>query len=117
MAAIVGLEDHQVVHSVCNTSVAGFRSVLAAVNFNAPGQVVIAGHVAAVERAMISSETDAGAKMAVKLPVSVPSHCELMREVQQKNSMLKLQGTSDCYARHVTLIHNVDVAAHTCSQK
>jgi [acyl-carrier-protein] S-malonyltransferase len=110
MAAIVGLEDHQVV-SVC-TSVAG-TEVVAAVNFNAPGQVVIAGHVAAVERAMTAAK-QAGAKMVVKLPVSVPSHCELMESAAEKLN-IKLQETAIAMP-DITLIHNVDVAAHSAPE-
>ncbi|MBJ7539463.1 ACP S-malonyltransferase [Marinomonas transparens] len=72
MAAIIGLADDQVV-AACE-KVAG---IVSAVNFNSPGQVVIAGHVAAVEEAM-SNAKEAGAKRALPLPVSVPSHCELM---------------------------------------
>ncbi|RBP84622.1 [acyl-carrier-protein] S-malonyltransferase [Marinomonas rhizomae] len=72
MAAIIGLDDDKVV-AACE-AVSG---VVSAVNFNSPGQVVIAGHVAAVEAAMLNAK-EAGAKRALPLPVSVPSHCELM---------------------------------------
>lgn len=74
MAAIIGLEDDQVV-SVCGPL--DPEAVVQAVNFNSPGQVVIAGHLAAVEGAM-SRAKGAGAKRALPLPVSVPSHCHLM---------------------------------------
>ncbi len=76
MAAILGLED-KVVIQVCNES--ADDEIVSAANFNSPGQVVIAGHVNAVERA-ISAAKDAGAKRAMILPVSVPSHCLLMKE-------------------------------------
>ena len=72
MAAIIGLDDAKVI-AACD-AVSG---VVSAVNFNSPGQVVIAGHVAAVEEAMANAK-EAGAKRALPLPVSVPSHCELM---------------------------------------
>jgi len=75
MAAILGMEDDAVV-SFCETN-AG-TDVLEAVNFNSPGQVVIAGNVTAVNRA-IENAKEAGAKKAVLLPVSVPSHCALMK--------------------------------------
>lgn len=74
MAAILGLDD-QAVEAAC-VEVAG-REIVAAVNFNAPGQVVIAGHRGAVDRA-IEAARARGARRAMLLPVSVPSHCALM---------------------------------------
>ena len=74
MAAILGLED-DVVEQACNQAVEG--DVVQAVNFNSPGQVVIAGNARAVERA-VENAKQAGAKRAVMLPGSVPSHCQLM---------------------------------------
>ncbi len=75
MAAILGLENAQVV-SLCAEQAQG--DVLEAVNFNAPRQVVIAGDRAAVERGVAAAKV-VGARRAVLLPVSVPSHCSLMR--------------------------------------
>ncbi len=75
MAAILGLEDADVV-AACEQAAQG--DVVAAVNFNAPGQVVIAGSAAAVERA-IEACKGRGARKAMQLPVSVPSHCALMK--------------------------------------
>ena len=75
MAAILGLEDDQVI-AACEEASQG--DVVAAVNFNSPGQVVIAGNKAAVERA-IAACNDLGARKAMPLPVSVPSHCALMK--------------------------------------
>lgn len=75
MAAILGLDD-DVVRAVCAEGAQG--EVLEAVNFNSPGQVVIAGHKAAVERGMELAKAK-GAKRALALPVSVPSHCALMK--------------------------------------
>jgi len=110
MAAILGLEDHQVV-KVCS-DVAG-DEIVAAVNFNAPGQVVIAGNIAAVERAMQEAKA-AGAKRAVKLPVSVPSHCLLMQGAAEKlNAQLQ---EIPLEIPEMTLIHNVDVAAHSAPE-
>ena len=74
MAAILGLADEQVV-ATCDQ--AAQAEVVAAVNFNSPGQVVIAGHSGAVSRA-VEIAKQAGAKRALLLPVSVPSHCSLM---------------------------------------
>jgi [acyl-carrier-protein] S-malonyltransferase len=74
MAAILGLED-AVVQQACEQAAEG--EVVQAVNFNSPGQVVIAGNTRAVERA-VENAKQAGAKRAVVLPVSVPSHCQLM---------------------------------------
>jgi [acyl-carrier-protein] S-malonyltransferase len=110
MAAILGLEDHQVV-KVCAD--AAESEIVSAVNFNSPGQVVIAGHVAAVERAMLAAK-EAGAKRAVLLPVSVPSHCALMESAAQKLDE-QLQNT-DIGTPKMTLIHNVDVVSHSAPE-
>lgn len=106
MAAILGLSD-QDVDAVC-VEVAG-DEVVAAVNFNTPGQVVIAGHSAAVERAMVAAKNK-GAKRALPLPVSVPSHCALMKPAADKlcEFLLDVQITTP----KAKLIHNVDVAVH-----
>lgn len=75
MAAILGLEDDEVTEA-CGEAADG--DVVSAVNFNAPGQVVIAGSAAAVERAIEACKAR-GARKAMPLPVSVPSHCALMK--------------------------------------
>jgi [acyl-carrier-protein] S-malonyltransferase len=80
MAAILGLEDAQVIEA-CRAAAGG--EVVEAVNFNAPGQVVIAGQRTAVERA-IEAVKARGAKRAVILPVSVPSHSSLMRPAAER---------------------------------
>ena len=80
MAAILGLEDADVL-SACAEAAQG--DVVSAVNFNAPGQVVIAGSAAAVERAIEACKAR-GAKRAMPLPVSVPSHCALMRPAAEQ---------------------------------
>lgn len=80
MAAIIGLGDEQL-KGLCQ-DVAG-DEVLEAVNFNAPGQVVIAGHKAAVERGAEAAKAK-GAKLTKILPVSVPSHCALMRPAAER---------------------------------
>ncbi|MCP8466728.1 ACP S-malonyltransferase [Pseudomonas sp. ZM23] len=80
MAAILGLEDADVL-AACAEAALG--EVVSAVNFNAPGQVVIAGAAKAVERAIEGCKAR-GAKRAVALPVSVPSHCDLMRPAAER---------------------------------
>lgn len=75
MAAILGLEDDDVIAACAE---AAEDDVVSAVNFNAPGQVVIAGTAAAVDRAIALCK-DKGARKALPLPVSVPSHCALMQ--------------------------------------
>jgi len=76
MAAIIGLSD-DVIESIC-AEFAGDQ-VLSAANYNSPGQIVVAGHVEAVTRAMDAAKAQ-GAKLVKSLPVSVPSHCALLRE-------------------------------------
>jgi len=82
MAAILGLDDEAVI-KLCNETAEASSRVVSAVNFNAPGQVVIAGHADAVEQAIVLAKSN-GAKMAIKLPVSVPSHCSLMAGAADK---------------------------------
>ena len=104
MAAILGLDD-DAVREVCTQSAAG--QVLQAVNYNSPGQVVIAGHAEAVDRA-IDNAKGAGAKRALKLPVSVPSHCDLMKPAAEK---LDEYMHSLAFQEPVTpVIHNVSAA-------
>ena len=110
MAAILGLEDHQVVKLCVD---AAEDEIVSAANFNSLGQVVIAGHIAAVERAMLAAKA-AGAKRAVLLPVSVPSHCALMESAAKKLDE-KLQNTAIDTPK-MTLIHNVDVASHSAPE-
>lgn len=106
MAAIIGLDDQQVVEG-CAEAANG--QVVAAANYNAPGQVVIAGETAAVERAMETLKAK-GAKRALPLPVSVPSHCLLMQTAaEQLDQVLQ---TLDVKQPEVTLIHNADVQSH-----
>jgi [acyl-carrier-protein] S-malonyltransferase len=80
MAAIIGMDDDAIALA-CEVSAQG--QVVAPVNYNSPGQVVIAGSKAAVERAMVACK-EAGAKRALPLPVSVPSHCALMLPAADK---------------------------------
>lgn len=103
MAAILGLEDQQVIDA-CAQAAQG--EVVAAVNFNSPGQVVIAGQVDAVARAMDACKA-AGAKRALPLPVSVPSHCALMKPAAEKLAE-RLQRI-EVMAPRIPVINNVDV--------
>lgn len=105
MAAVLGLEDQQVV-ALCAAQAQG--QVLEAVNFNAPGQVVIAGAAAAVERALVAAKA-AGAKRALPLPVSVPSHCRLMVPASERLARRLLE--LDLRLPAVPVLHNVDVTA------
>ncbi|MDD2723910.1 MAG: ACP S-malonyltransferase [Methylovulum sp.] len=107
MAAILGLSDQDVV-DVC-ADVAN-DEVVAAVNFNTLGQVVIAGHAAAVERAMLAAKNK-GAKRVLPIPVSVPSHCELMKPAAEKLSGFLLDVS--IATPQVKLIHNVDAESHS----
>ncbi|HIQ07678.1 MAG TPA: [acyl-carrier-protein] S-malonyltransferase [Thiotrichaceae bacterium] len=105
MAAVLGLDD-TVVLEVCEKAANG--DVVQAVNFNSPGQVVIAGEKAAVERAMALA-TEAGAKRVILLPVSVPSHCDLMHPAAEKLAE-KLADVALGVAS-IPVIHNVSATA------
>jgi len=107
MAAILGLDD-DVVRDVCAEAASG--EVLEAVNYNSPGQVVIAGEFAAVERGMELAKSK-GAKRALALPVSVPSHCALMKPAAQ---MLADYLTNvNVITPSFQVLHNADVMAYT----
>lgn len=106
MAAILGLDD-DVIISLCAEAAQG--EVLQAVNFNSPGQVVIAGHHAAVERGMALAK-EKGAKRALSLPVSVPSHCLLMKPAAEK--LADYLKNVSLQTPVVPVIHNADVQAY-----
>ena len=106
MAAVLGLEDGQV-KTVCAEAAQG--EVVEAVNFNSPGQVVIAGHTAAVERAMNAAK-EAGAKRALLLPVSVPSHCSLMKPAAGK--LAEALQNVEIGRPKIRVVHNADVASY-----
>ncbi|RUO36549.1 ACP S-malonyltransferase [Aliidiomarina sanyensis] len=103
MAAVIGLEDSAVV-SAC--SEAAQTEIVAAVNFNSPGQVVIAGDKAAVERAGELCKA-AGAKRVLPLPVSVPSHCTLMAPAAEK--LANALDNIEVQVPQIPVIHNVNV--------
>lgn len=107
MAAILGLDD-DVVRKLCIT--AAEDDVLEAVNLNSPGQVVIAGNKSAVERGMMLAK-DLGAKRALPLPVSVPSHCALMKPAAlQLAEYLKAVSIK---TPNIAVLHNADVASYS----
>ena len=106
MAAILGL-DNAIVSEVCAEAAQG--DVVEAVNLNSPGQVVIAGHKHAVERAMGLAK-EKGAKRALALPVSVPSHSSLMRPAAEK--LLAYLQSVTLRAPAITVLHNTDVRSH-----
>jgi [acyl-carrier-protein] S-malonyltransferase len=107
MAAILGMDDDAVI-KVCADN-AG-NEVLSAVNFNSPGQVVIAGSKPAVERAAVAAK-DAGAKRAVVLPVSVPSHCALMAPAAAR--LAERLDDISISPPQIPVINNADVATPT----
>jgi [acyl-carrier-protein] S-malonyltransferase len=104
MAAILGLDDADVL-AACAEAAQG--DVVSAVNFNSPGQVVIAGAAAAVERAIEACKAR-GAKRAMPLPVSVPSHCELMRPAAER--FAESVSAIDWQAPHIPLVQNVSAS-------
>ena len=106
MAAILGMTDQEVVDT-CKE--AQENEVVEAVNFNSPGQVVIAGNVLAVERAIEIAKSN-GAKRAILLPVSVPSHCSLMQKASEE--LRAYLDTIPIYKPSINVIHNVDVMTH-----
>ena len=111
MAAILGLDD-DAVRAVC--SEAAQDDVLEAVNLNSPGQVVIAGNKAAVERGMEVAKAK-GAKRALALPVSVPSHCALMRPAALRLADYLASVTIN--APQIPVVHNADVVAYNDGDK
>lgn len=107
MAAILGLDDEQVI-ALCAAESSPTHCV-EAVNFNSPGQVVIAGHKSAVESLMAKAK-DAGAKRAVLLPVSAPFHSSLLKPAADR--LRERLADVPFKVPQFRLIHNVDVAEH-----
>ena len=107
IAAILGLEDADV-EAACEEAAQG--EVVEAVNFNAPGQVVIAGQATAVARA-IESATAKGARRALTLPMSVPAHCSLLQPAAEK---LRIRLDSTAVAAHSDIaVYGVDIRIHS----
>jgi len=111
MAAIIGLED-QVVIDVCAATAQD--DVLQAVNFNAPGQVVIAGSAAAIERATVSMK-EAGAKRALPLPVSIPAHSSLMTPASER--LAARIASIDVSMPEIPVLHNCNVEVAKSAQE
>ncbi len=111
MAAILGLDD-ETVYTVC--AEAAQNEVCEAVNFNSPGQVVIAGNKAAVERGMELAKVN-GAKRVLPLPVSVPSHCALMKPAAVRLAEYLKSVTIN--TPQIPVIHNADVVSYNDAEK
>jgi [acyl-carrier-protein] S-malonyltransferase len=109
MAAVIGLED-EVIAKACTE--AALEQVVSPVNFNSPGQVVIAGNTEAVERAGTLLK-EAGAKRVLPLPVSAPSHCALMRPAAEQ--LAKALEAVEIRQPDYAVINNVDVVVATQS--
>lgn len=103
MAAIIGLDDQAVI-DVCAATAEG--DVLQAVNFNAPGQVVVAGSAAAIERATKTMK-EAGAKRALPLPVSIPAHSSLMTPASKR--LAERIASIDVSMPDIPVLHNCNV--------
>lgn len=102
MTAVVGLEDSQI-EALCAQWQG--QGVLEPVNYNAPGQVVVAGNVAALDW-LEAQAKPAGARMCVRLSMSVPSHCSLMREAAEK--LYSYMDTVNLHAPVIPVLHNLD---------
>lgn len=106
MAAILGLDD-DTVRAVCADAARESAGVVEAVNFNAPAQVVIAGHKAAVEKACELAKAK-GAKRALPLPVSAPFHSSLLQPASDR--LREYLASVEIKVPHIPLVNNVDVA-------
>ncbi len=111
IAAVLGLDD-DVVRAVCAEGAQG--EVLEAVNFNSPGQVVIAGNRGAVERGMELAKAK-GAKRAIMLPMSVPSHCSLLKGAAEQ--LRAYLDKVSIQAPAIPVLHNADVASYSDAAK
>lgn len=109
MYAIIGLDDNTIAN-VCHQTAIATGDVVSPVNFNSPGQVVIAGEKGATEQAAAACK-EAGAKRALPLSVSVPSHCELMRPAADK--LEDALATLNVHTPAINIVNNVDVTIET----
>ena len=107
MAAVIGADDAAVADA-CREAAQG--EVVEPVNFNAPGQIVIAGNKAAVERAIVAAKAR-GAKRGLLLPVSAPFHSSLLKPAAERLAARLAQ--VEIRAPLIPVVHNVDVATHT----
>ena len=108
MAAILGL-DSEPLEAICER-LSDDEHVVSCANFNAPGQIVIAGDADSVEAAS-QAALEAGAKRAVPLPVSVPSHCELMKPAADE--LAEVLDTVEFQPAGIAVLHNADVRQHS----
>ncbi len=113
MAAIIGLDD-EAINRVCSEVAASSGRVVAAVNFNSPGQVVIAGHAAAVDEA-IRLLKEAGAKRAMPLPVSAPFHTQLMKPAGER--LAEVVANLTVNSPTIPVVHNVHAATENDPQQ
>jgi [acyl-carrier-protein] S-malonyltransferase len=113
MAAILGLED-DVISAVCEEIAAADNSIVSAVNFNSPGQVVIAGHTAAVESAS-AALIEAGATKAIPLPVSAPFHTSLMKPAGDE--LAQAIADIQIVSPGIPVVHNVHAATELDPEK
>ncbi len=113
MAAILGMDDDAIV-AICDKVSQETGDIVEAVNFNSPGQVVIAGNTAAVDLA-IERLSEAGAKRAIKLPVSVPSHCSLMKGAAEQ--LGEKLASVEFAPGNVAVLHNVSASNIVDSEK
>ena len=100
--------DNEKLDAICEEMAQG--QIVSAANFNSEGQVVIAGHKEAVNR-VVEAATSAGAKRSVVLPVSVPSHCALMRDAADR--LANRLASIELSLGDIPVLHNVDVTAKT----
>jgi [acyl-carrier-protein] S-malonyltransferase len=107
MAAVIGLDDG-ILDGVCDAAAQG--QIVSCANFNSPGQVVISGDKEAVDRACALAD-EAGARRAIPLAVSVPSHCALMRPAADQLEQLMLD--MEVRPGDIPVMQNVDVAVHS----
>ena len=113
MAAIIGVEDSEVIR-ICQQVAQEENSVVSAVNFNSPGQVVIAGNVAAVDIA-ISALKEAGAKRALPLPVSAPFHTQLMKPAGEH--LAEVMAGMMIASPKIPVVHNVNATVEPDPEK
>jgi [acyl-carrier-protein] S-malonyltransferase len=113
MAAIIGLDD-EAINRICTEVSGSSGAVVSAVNFNSPGQVVIAGHTGAVDTA-IEALKEAGAKRAMPLPVSAPFHTELMKPAGER--LAEAIANIDISTPAVPVVHNVHAETEADPEK
>lgn len=113
MAAVIGLDDDSI-NAVCAEVAGAGKGVVAAVNFNSPGQVVIAGHVAAVDAANVALK-EAGAKRAMPLPVSAPFHTSLMQPAGEQ--LAAELASLELLTPTIPVVHNVHAQQEPDSQR